>query len=133
MKFLASPMLVVAYALVGRIDVNILEEPLGYDPNGEAVYLKDIWPTQKEIQDVVKATVKEEDFESAYKVIFDGEEQWQNLKVNKGDYDDWKEDSTYIKEVSFFKNVSKEVPTVSEIGRAHVLLKLGDSVTNEIG
>src|SRR5690625_7799610 len=98
MSVIASPMLVVAYASVGRIDVNILEVPLGYEPNGEAVYLKDIWPTQKEIQEVVKATVKEEDFESAYKVIFDGEEQWQNLKVNKGDYYDWKEDSTYIKE-----------------------------------
>lgn len=131
MNFLASPMLVVAYALVGRIDVNILEEPLGYDPNGEAVYLKDIWPTQKEIGDAVKAAVKEEDFEDAYKVIFDGEEQWQALKVNKGDYYDWKEDSTYIKEVTFFKNLSKEVPTVGDVKNARVLLKLGDSVTTD--
>lgn len=131
MNFLASPMLVVAYALVGRIDVNILEEPLGYDPNGEPVYLRDIWPTQKEIQDVVKAAVREEDFEEAYKVIFDGEEQWQNLKVNKGDYYDWKEESTYIKEVSFFKNLSKEEPTVSDVEGARVLLKLGDSVTTD--
>lgn len=131
MNFLASPMLVVAYALVGRIDVNILEDPLGYDPNGEPVYLIDIWPTQQELEEVVRGAVKEEDFEKAYRVIFDGEEQWQALKVNKGNHYDWKEDSTYIKEVTFFKNLTKEVPTVHDIENARVLLKLGDSVTTD--
>lgn len=131
MNFLASPMLVVAYALVGRIDVNILEEPLGYDPNGEAVYLKDIWPTQKEIEEAVNFAVKSEDFEEAYGVIFDGEEQWQKLEVNEGEYYDWDDSSTYIKEVSFFKNLSKEVPVVNDISDARVLLKLGDSVTTD--
>lgn len=131
MNFLTSPMLVVAYALVGRIDVNIIEEPLGYDPNGKAVYLKDIWPTQEEIAEAVKKSVKEEDFEGAYSVIFDGEEQWQALKVNKGAYYDWKEDSSYIKEVTFFKNLSKETPEVGDIENARVLLKLGDSVTTD--
>lgn len=131
MNFLTSPMLVVAYALVGRIDVNIIEEPLGYDPNGKAVYLKDIWPTQEEIAEAVKKSVKEEDFEGAYSVIFDGEEQWQALKVNKGAYYDWKENSSYIKEVTFFKNLSKETPEVGNIENARVLLKLGDSVTTD--
>lgn len=131
MNFLASPMLVIAYALVGRIDVNILEEPLGYDPNGEAVYLKDIWPTQKEIEDTVRAAVQKKDFKNAYDVIFDGEEQWQALKVNEGNHYKWQKDSTYIKEVSFFKNLSKEEPVVKDIENARVLLKLGDSVTTD--
>ncbi len=131
MNFLASPMLVVAYALVGRIDINILEEPLGYDPNGEPVFLKDIWPSQKEIEETVRAAVQEKDFKEAYDVIFDGEEQWQTLKVNEGNYYKWQDESTYIKEVSFFQNLSKEVPKVSDIENARVLLKLGDSVTTD--
>lgn len=131
MNFLASPMLVVAYALVGRVDVNILEEPLGYDPNGEAVYLKDIWPSQQEIEETMRAAVKEEDFEKAYSVIFDGEAQWQALKVNQGAYYDWKEDSSYIKEVSFFKNLSKDAAKSKDVEGARVLLKLGDSVTTD--
>src|SRR5699024_927392 len=131
MNFLASPMLVVAYALVGRIDVNILDEPLGYDPNGKAVYLKDIWPTQREIEETVKAAVQKKDFKKAYDVIFDGEEQWQSLQVNEGNYYQWRKDSSYIKEVSFFKNLSKEEPKVQNILNARALLKLGDSVTTD--
>jgi len=131
MNFLASPMLVVAYALVGRIDVNILDEPLGYDPNGKAVYLKDIWPTQREIEETVRAAVQKKDFKKAYDVIFDGEEQWQSLQLNEGNYYQWRKDSSYIKEVSFFKNLSKEEPKVQNILNARALLKLGDSVTTD--
>lgn len=131
MNFLASPMLVVAYALVGRVDVNLLEDPLGYDPNGEAVYLKDLWPTQKEINDIMDKTLKREDFESNYSVIFDGEESWQKLNAPTGDNYDWGVDSTYIKEAPFFKNISEEVPQANDIIDARVLLKLGDSVTTD--
>jgi aconitate hydratase len=131
MNFLASPMLVVAYALVGRVDVNILEDPLGYDPNGEPVYLRDIWPTQKEIEDVLAQSLTREDFEKTYSVIFDGEESWQKLNAPTGDNYDWGLDSTYIKEAPFFQNISEEVPEPKDIDNANVLLKLGDSVTTD--
>src|SRR5690606_29798970 len=81
MNFLMSPMLVVAYALAGRIDIDITSEPVGYDPNGEKVFLKDIWPTQEEINQVILDTLKPEDFKETYEVIFQGEEQWQNLQA----------------------------------------------------
>jgi aconitate hydratase len=131
MNFLASPMLVVAYALVGRVDINILEDPLGYDPNGEAVYLKDIWPTQKEINEALAASLSKEDFEKTYSVIFDGEEDWQKLNAPTGENYAWGDDSTYIKEAPFFQNISEEVPEPQDINNANVLLKLGDSVTTD--
>lgn len=131
MNFLASPMLVVAYALVGRVDVNILKDPLGYDPNGEAVYLKDIWPTSKEINDVLATSLTREDFEKTYSVIFDGEEQWQALDAPTGDDYDWGLESTYIKQAPFFQDISEDVPEPQDVVGANVLLKLGDSVTTD--
>ena len=131
MNFLASPMLVVAYALVGRVDINILEDPLGYDPNGEAVYLKDIWPTQQEINDVLATSLTREDFEKTYSVIFDGEEQWQTLDAPTGEDYDWGMESTYIKQAPFFQDISEDVPEPEDINGAQVLLKLGDSVTTD--
>lgn len=131
MNFLASPMLVVAYALVGKVDINILEDVIGYDPNGEAVYLKDIWPTQKEINDVLAASLTRADFESTYSVIFDGEEDWQKLDAPTGENYTWGDDSTYIKEAPFFQNISTEVEEPQDIENARVLLKLGDSVTTD--
>lgn len=131
MNFLASPMLVVAYALVGRVDINILEDPLGYDPNGEAVYLKDIWPTQQEINDVLAKSLTREDFEKTYSVIFDGEEQWQTLDAPTGEDYDWGMESTYIKQAPFFQDISEDVPEPEDINGAQVLLKLGDSVTTD--
>ncbi len=131
MNFLASPMLVVAFALVGRVDVNILKDPLGYDPNGEAVYLKDIWPTSKEINDVLATSLTREDFEKTYSVIFDGEEQWQSLDAPTGEDYDWGMESTYIKQAPFFQNISEGVPEPEDVIGANVLLKLGDSVTTD--
>ena len=131
MNFLASPMLVVAYAIAGRVDVNLLEEPLTTDPNGKEVFLKDIWPTQEEIQNAIEQATTKEDYSKEYAVIFDGEEQWQNLKAPGGlDYE-WKEDSTYIKEISVFKDISEEPQKMTNIENARVLLKLGDSVTTD--
>src|SRR5690606_13955895 len=103
MNFLMSPMLVVAYALVGRIDVNLLEDPLAYDPNGEPVYLRDIWPSQDEINATIQQAMKQEDFQDVYDVIFDGEEQWQKLEAPLGKQYTWDQTSTYIREVPFFK------------------------------
>ena len=131
MNFLASPMLVVAYAIAGRTDINLLEEPLGVDPNGQDVFLKDIWPTQEEINDIMLESLKPEDFESAYSVIFDGEEQWKNLEAPKGTNYEWSDDSTYIKEAPFFKDISTDPEPGQDIHSARVLLKLGDSVTTD--
>lgn len=131
MNFLASPMLVVAYAIAGRVDINLLEEPLTQDVNGLDVYLKDIWPTQQEIQEAIESATTKEDYAQEYDVIFDGEEQWQNLPAPTGlDYD-WKDDSTYIKEIPFFKNISESPKPLQNITNARVLMKLGDSVTTD--
>ncbi len=131
MNFLMSPMLVVAYALVGRVDIDLMNDPLGYDPNGLPVYLKDIWPSQEEINQTIKNSMKVEDFKDVYDVIFDGEEQWQNLPTAEGNQYVWEENSTYIKEVPFFKNLSETPDTLTNIKNARVLLYLGDSVTTD--
>ena len=131
MNFLASPMLVVAYAIAGRVDINLLEDPLTQDANGHDVYLRDIWPTQAEIQQAIESATSKEDYAREYAVIFDGEEQWQQLDAPTGlDYE-WRDDSTYIKEIPFFKNLSKDPAALQNIRGARALLKLGDSVTTD--
>ena len=131
MNFLMSPMLVVAYALVGRVDIDLINEPLGYDPNGLAVYLRDIWPTQEEINQTIKESMRVEDFKEVYDVIFDGEEQWKNLDTAEGKQYQWEENSTYIKEVPFFKDLFDTPSKPEDIKDARVLLLLGDSVTTD--
>jgi len=131
MNFLMSPMLVVAYSLVGRVDINLLEEPLGHADSGEPVYLKDIWPTQEEINNTIVQAMKKEDFEEVYDVIFDGEEQWKSLDVPTGKEYAWEDSSTYIREVPFFQNISVEPQGLNDIMDARVLLMLGDSVTTD--
>ena len=131
MNFLMSPMLVVAYALAGRVDIDLTTEPLGTDPNGEQVYLKDIWPTQKEINEVILSALKPEDFKETYDVIFQGEEQWQQLEAPSGKDYQWDADSTYIREVPFFQNLPEQPDAPQDITKARVLLKLGDSVTTD--
>ena len=131
MNFLASPPLVVAYAIAGRIDIDLFSDPLGYDPNGEPVFLRDVWPTQQEINDTIHRALKQEDFEATYKVIFDGDEQWQGLHAPEGKDYHWSNDSTYIKEASFFKNLPETPAPLADIRQARVLLKLGDSITTD--
>jgi aconitate hydratase len=131
MNFLTSPLLVVAYALAGRIDINLVTDPLGYDPNGDPVFLRDIWPTQKEINEAMNQALKREDFDEVYKVIFDGDEQWQGLHAPDGKDYHWSKDSTYIKEASFFKDLPEQPAALQDISNARVLLKLGDSVTTD--
>ncbi|HAY3537064.1 aconitate hydratase AcnA [Elizabethkingia anophelis] len=131
MNFLMSPMLVVAYALTGHVDIDLTTEPLQYDPNGEPVYLKDIWPTREEIQKTINECLKQGDFEEVYDVIFDGSEDWQNLEVNLDQNFEWDQNSTYIKEAPFFENISADPDPVTDIKDARVLLYLGDSVTTD--
>ena len=131
MNFLMSPMLVVAYALVGHVDIDLIHDPLDYDPNGQPVYLKDIWPSREEIQKTINECMKQEDFEEVYNVIFDGAEDWQNLEVNLDQNFEWRKDSTYIKEAPFFENINATPDVVTDIKNARVLLYLGDSVTTD--
>lgn len=131
MNFLMSPMLVVAYALTGHVDIDLTTEPLQYDPNGEPVYLKDIWPSREEIQKTINECLKQGDFEEVYDVIFDGSEDWQNLEVNLDQNFEWDRNSTYIKEAPFFESISADPDPVTDIKDARVLLYLGDSVTTD--
>lgn len=131
MNFLASPMLVVAYALIGRIDVDILNDPIDNDPNGEPVYLRDIWPSQEEINQAIETAVQQRDFKEVYDVIFDGNEQWQQLVAPIGEDYQWNGASTYIQEAPFFKNIEREPAPLTDIDQARVLLYLGDSVTTD--
>ncbi len=131
MNFLMSPMLVVAYAIAGKIDINLFSEPLGYDPNQNPVYLKDIWPSGEEISDVMKKVLSPVDFANSYDEIFEGDEQWQKLEVPQGKIYHWDEKSTYIREAPFFKGIKEEVTEPVDITGARVLLKLGDSITTD--
>lgn len=131
MNFLMSPMLVVAYALAGRVDINLLEDPLEYDPNGNPVYLKDIWPSRETILNTINECVKQEDFQEVYDVIFDGSTDWQQLEVSLSENYHWSSSSTYIKESPFFEHLKETPAPVADIKNARVLLYLGDSVTTD--
>ncbi len=131
MNFLMSPMLVVAYALVGRVDIDLINDPLDYDPNGQPVYLKDIWPSREEIANTINECMKQDDFQDVYSVIFDGAEDWQNLEVNLDQSFEWNPNSTYIREAPFFENIEATPAPIADINNARVLLYLGDSVTTD--
>lgn len=131
MNFLMSPMLVVAFAIVGRVDVDITTEPLSYDRNGKPVYLKDIWPTDDEIHAVMSEVLTAKDFKKNYDEIFDGNEIWRNLQVPDDKLYQWDDKSTYIKEVPFFHDLSREPKTLKNIVGARALLMLGDSITTD--
>lgn len=131
MNFLASPMLVVAFAITGRIDIDLTKEPLGFDPNFQPVYLKDIWPSSEEIQSVMNQVLDSKDYKKNYESIFKGDEHWRSLKTSKSENYNWDKNSTYIKETPFFKNISDSPSKTSDIKSAAVLLKLGDSVTTD--
>jgi aconitate hydratase len=131
MNYLMSPMLVVAYALAGRVDVDLIHEPLGYDPNLEPVYLKDIWPSNEEIFEVMSRVLSPNDFEKSYGEIFEGNEIWKELEAPKDKIYQWSDESTYIKEVPFFNGISEAVFQPNDIAGARVLLKLGDSITTD--
>lgn len=131
MNFLMSPMLVVAYALAGRVDIDLNNEPLGYDPNLKPVYLKDIWPSQEEIKGIMDKVLTPDDFEKNYGEIFNGNEIWRNMDVPEDKVYQWDLSSTYIKQAPFFQGLSVEAPPFEDIIDARVLLKLGDSITTD--
>ncbi len=130
-NFLMSPLLVVAFALAGRIDVDFEQEPLAVDPNCEAVYLKDIWPTAEEINNLVDKTVKPDLFKKTYDEIFHGDNFWKELPSSKGTTFGWDEESTYIKRPPYFEDFSLDFTKPSDINGARALLLLGDTVTTD--
>jgi aconitate hydratase A / 2-methylisocitrate dehydratase len=130
-NYLASPPLVVAYAIAGRMDVDLTTEPLGTGRNGEPVYLRDVWPSEREIQDAMLSSVRAEMFRTQYADVFKGDERWQSLDVPTGDRFNWDRDSTYIRNPPFFDSVTLEPAPLAEIRGARVLALLGDSVTTD--
>ncbi len=131
-NYLASPPLVVAYALAGTLDIDLVNDPIGQGSDGEDVYLKDIWPTQQEIHDLIESSVKSEMFRESYGEVFEGGEEWESLDVPEGDRYEWRDDSTYVKRAPYFDDMDAEAPEGFEtIEGARVLVKLGDSVTTD--
>ncbi|MDZ7336873.1 MAG: aconitate hydratase AcnA [candidate division KSB1 bacterium] len=130
-SFLMSPPLVVAYALAGVIDVDLMNEPIGYDPNGQPVFLKDIWPNEAEVQQLIDQCVKSEMFQRQYSDVFDGNETWNRVAVPQGDVYQWNPKSTYIQEPPFFKNITAEIPPLKNILGARVVAWLPDSTTTD--
>jgi len=130
-NYLASPPLVVAYALAGRVDVDLTAQPLGRDADGEAVFLRDIWPSQDEIAKTIARALKPEMFETRYGNVFDGNEMWNAVAGQAGDLYAWQAESTYVQEPPFFMDLSPELDEIADIAGARVLAKLGDSVTTD--
>jgi aconitate hydratase len=130
-NFLASPPLVVAYALAGNMNVDLYNDPLGQDQDGNDVFMRDIWPTQQEIHDVVAASINSDMFKSSYGTVFEGDDNWKRVASTTGDIYQWDPDSTYVRNPPYFDGMSKEAGSVSDIKGARVLALLGDSVTTD--
>jgi aconitate hydratase len=130
-NYLASPPLVVAYALVGRVDIDLLHEPLGTGKDGQPVFLSDIWPTQKEVNDAMASSVKASQFAEQYGHVFDSNERWNNISGVEGELFQWDEYSTYIQNPPFFEGTTLEVSPIRPIVHARVLGIFGDSVTTD--
>ena len=130
-NYLASPPLVVAYALAGKVDIDLENDPLGEDSDGNPVYLKDIWPSQEEISQTVENSLDPSMFNEQYGNVYTGNEQWNEVDVPEGELYDWDPDSTYVKEPNFFDDLSPEPEPLQDITGARVLVKVGDSVTTD--
>ncbi|WP_170375850.1 aconitate hydratase AcnA [Ruegeria atlantica] len=130
-NYLASPPLVVVYALAGTMDIDLTSEPIGQDKDGNDVFMKDIWPDQKEIADLVQETVTREAFQSKYADVFKGDDKWQAVEVPQQETYDWPPTSTYIQNPPYFQGMSPEPGTISNIDGAKVLAILGDMVTTD--
>jgi aconitate hydratase len=131
MNYLASPPLVVAYALAGSMDVDMVNEPLGTDTDGNDVYLNDIWPAPQDVQEVIASAISSEMFTSDYSDVFAGDERWQQLPTPTGDVFEWDPDSTYVRRPPYFDGMGTEPEPVTDISGARVLALLGDSVTTD--
>ncbi|MGH7575933.1 MAG: aconitate hydratase AcnA [Longimicrobiales bacterium] len=130
-NYLASPPLVVAYALAGRMDIDLYNEPIGAGKDGRSVFLKDIWPTQHEIEEVIQASVRPEMFRDQYAEVFTGDEQWAALPVPESQLFEWDAASTYVKHPPYFENMPAEPRPIEDIRGARVLALLGDSITTD--
>jgi len=131
MNYLASPPLVVAYALAGTMDIDLVEDPIGFDESGAPVHLRDLWPSPKEVQDVIDASLESSMFTASYASVFDGDERWRGLPTPAGDTFAWDEASTYIRRPSFFDGMTPDPVAPVDIVGARVLAVLGDSVTTD--
>lgn len=130
-SFLASPPLVVAYALAGTVDIDLTKDPVGTDINGDSVYLKDLWPSQEEVRDVVASSLSPEMFKQNYGHVFDGDEHWQALTNSTGVLFAWDTNSTYVQEPPFFQDISDTIEPVKDIHGARVLVMVDDSITTD--
>ncbi len=130
-NYLGSPPLVVAYALVGRMDIDLTREPLGQDTQGNDVYLRDIWPSQQEVRDTIRTSVRTEHYREQYASVFDGDEEWRDLPVPAGNRYAWVEDSTYVRQPPFFTAMSRKPEPLQNVLGARALAVLGDSVTTD--
>ncbi|MFI6332745.1 aconitate hydratase [Micromonospora chersina] len=131
MNYLASPPLVVAYALAGTMDIDLANEPIGEDSEGNPVFLREIWPNSAEIQDVIASAIGATGFSSAYADVFAGDERWQSLPTPTGDTFAWAGESTYVRKPPYFEGMERDPKPVQDIAGARVLAKLGDSVTTD--
>ena len=131
LNYLASPPLVVAYAIAGTMDVDVYREPLGTDADGNDVFLRDIWPSNQEVQSVVEDFVQKEMFTERYASVFEGDENWQNLDVPEGQLFDWDPGSTYVRRPPYFDGMSPEPQPIADVTDARALVMLGDSVTTD--
>lgn len=130
-NYLASPPLVVAYAIAGRVDIDFERDPIGQDSKGKDVFLRDIWPSAEEIQEVIKSSVSSEIFKKNYANVTEGDDNWKAIKVPVGETYEWQPGSTYIKKPPFFEGMTPQHPEINDIQSARVLVKLGDSVTTD--
>ena len=131
MNYLASPPLVVAYALAGSLKVDLANDPLGEDADGNPVYLRDIWPSTSEVQEAVESCVTSDMFRASYSSVFQGDERWNSIDSPQGEIFSWDDDSTYIQNPPYFRGMGSEAPGVPEIRGARCLAKLGDSITTD--
>ena len=131
MNYLASPMLVIIYALAGTMDIDLFNDPIGQDRNGNDVFMRDLWPTQAEIEDVINSSISSEMFSSRYADVFAGDERWRSLPTPGGVVFTWNEESTYVRRAPYFDGMPDEPIAGKDIEGARVLLKLGDSVTTD--
>src|SRR5512138_2096763 len=130
-NYLASPPLVVAYALAGTVDIDLNHESLGIGSDGQPVYLKDLWPTQQEINEAIGSSVRAQMFKEKYADVFSGSDMWQDIRVKEGDLFEWSEESTYIHHPPYFQTLTLHVPPAEDIKGAHVLGVFGDSITTD--
>jgi aconitate hydratase len=131
MNYLASPPLVVAYALAGTMDIDLVEDPLGIDADGNEIYLRDLWPSEQEVAETVESAVQSDMFRSSYGEVFEGDERWNSLEIPTGDRFAWPDESTYVRQPPYFEGMPPEPEPLSDVEGARVLAKLGDSVTTD--